>query len=456
MSYICMCCVGDSYLKSLIEEAGGKENDCDYCIEGFPTVDLQFVAELCSEVISTFYELSSNEDYVVIYDRRPAGKDLQDTIKEIADVGDELALAVVECLSSVWHDSDVGETIYGDDPWFVKKTVLDEPLSNKWSDVESSLRGEARYINKKVSDFLDSVFGDIGNVVGADQQPVLVKAGPTSGMRGFYRARSFQTERSLREALDHPEKYLGSPAVGVGRSGRMNAAGQPAFYGASTPETAISEIRPPVGSRVVVAKFAVTRDLTLLDLRALMKNQLIPGLSLFDPATKSAAQRRDFLRVLSVNMVAPVMPESEERDYLVTQVIADYLATLNKVSIDGIIYPSVQQGGNDGSDDALNVVLFHKAARVIRADQEKPTASFEPWFYEDDGPGKWFKPAIAFLRPSPSHNFILPGFQPCPALELVRESLVIHEVKSVSIKTKRFPIDVEAEQVAKRFANVDR
>jgi hypothetical protein len=51
----------------------------------------------------------------------------------------------------------------------------------------------------------------------------------------------------------------------------------------------------------------------------------------------------------------PVMPDDEAFEYLVTQVIADYLAS---TGLDGLVYPSVQVSGGK------NVALFHKAARV--------------------------------------------------------------------------------------------
>jgi hypothetical protein len=53
------------------------------------------------------------------------------------------------------------------------------------------------------------------------------------------------------------------------------------------------------------------------------------------------------------------MPDDEALDYLVTQAVADYLATNYAPQLDGIIYRSVQTRGG-----AKNVVLFHKAARV--------------------------------------------------------------------------------------------
>ena len=66
-----------------------------------------------------------------------------------------------------------------------------------------------------------------------------------------------------------------------------------------------------------------------------------------------------FLRSLSGRITRPAMPDDDPFEYLATQAIADFLATEASVPIDGIIFPSVQAAG-----DVLNVVLFHKAARV--------------------------------------------------------------------------------------------
>ena len=57
------------------------------------------------------------------------------------------------------------------------------------------------------------------------------------------------------------------------------------------------------------------------------------------------------------------MPDDEVLEYLATQAIADFLATENDPVLDGIVFPSVQAAG-----DGLNVVLFHKAARVEKMD----------------------------------------------------------------------------------------
>ena len=100
-------------------------------------------------------------------------------------------------------------------------------------------------------------------------------------------------------------------------------------------------------------------------------------------STLGRLERAKFLGVLGSKMIAPVMPSDEGFDYLPTQVVCDYLAGQKKLSLDGIIYKSVQAGYS-----AKNIVLFHHASRVqeiVVPDGAKVSASFsELSDYEDD------------------------------------------------------------------------
>jgi hypothetical protein len=137
----------------------------------------------------------------------------------------------------------------------------------------------------------------------------------------------------------------------------MNARGISVFYGANDSKVALAEVRPPVGSQVAVARFEITRPIRLLDLTAL--SAVSSDGSVFDPGWTARLERAKFLRSLGQRITKPVMPDDEAFEYLSTQAVADFLATELAVPLDGVIFPSVQTAGN-----ALNVVLFHKAARV--------------------------------------------------------------------------------------------
>jgi hypothetical protein len=89
----------------------------------------------------------------------------------------------------------------------------------------------------------------------------------------------------------------------------MNARGISVFYGSSNIETAMGEVRPPVGSHVLCGRFDVIRPLRLLNLKAL-DTVTVSG-SVFDPEYAASTGMAQFLKTLGDLMVRPVMPEAE-------------------------------------------------------------------------------------------------------------------------------------------------
>ncbi|GEM_PF-698059 len=439
MSYICADCVGEPHLQCLVQDAATSENSCEFCDVDAPAADLWVVAELCEKVIDTFFEESSNTMAVIHFGRTPAGSDLQTTISELTGIPQDAVEVVVEHLSELWYDEGSGQSRYGDDdPWFVLKPSMAEPLGFSWREMEDSLRSEVRYFNPKALALLDMIFGEITNDQDQEGRSVVLEAGPGTSLKTLYRGRVFQTEDALIAALRWPERFLGSPAVGVGAAGRMNGQGQPAFYGATHPEICIAEVRPPVGSLIALAAFDVIRPLRLLDLRRLATVELRPNASLFDPDTLLAAQRRDFLRTLGDRLSAPVVPEQQDRDYLVTQAVADYLAAHATLNVDGIIYPSAQSRIPGELPAGDNVVLFRKACDVSNSDGDGNTAEISLWEYEEDGPGRRFRPSIHFISRAamwPSQREVQ------PALSLVQDSIVIHDISAVRYFSKPHTVD---------------
>jgi hypothetical protein len=119
----------------------------------------------------------------------------------------------------------------------------------------------------------------------------------------------------------------------------------------------------------------------LLDVDALREVSSDIGGSVFDRSYLPRLQRAKFLQWLSRRITMPVMPDDEPFDYLATQAVADFLSTTSNASLDGILYPSVQSGRGN-----LNVVLFHKAARVRLLDIPKGTQiSTHLYLNNDDG-----------------------------------------------------------------------
>ena len=90
---------------------------------------------------------------------------------------------------------------------------------------------------------------------------------------------------------------------------------------------------------------------------------------LFDPTFETISTRLTFLRMLEQEISLPVQPHDEALEYIPTQVVAEYIASV--LGFDGVAYRSAQisQLPNPGQIigprlhlDERNVVLFGAAA----------------------------------------------------------------------------------------------
>jgi hypothetical protein len=231
----------------------------------------------------------------------------------------------------------------------------------------------------------------------------------------------------------------------------MNARGISVFYGASNQKAAVAEVRPPVGAQIAVAQFEIIRKLRLLDLTALSDARLTESLPDFGLAGRM--EQAVFLRSLTERVSRPVMRDDEPFEYLATQAIVDFLAT-DPSRIDGIIFPSLQAPGN-----SFNIVLFHKAARVVPINVPEGTAiSASRGRWTEEG---WvedyevFEKVPPFQRNKHKQKPELPDFAaaaestpPEPrdadlrgdSLRVVPESVEVHRVKRVEFATDEFKV----------------
>ncbi|MDE0479284.1 MAG: RES family NAD+ phosphorylase [Gammaproteobacteria bacterium] len=297
------------------------------------------------------------------YDWERDGEPVVYAIANAADMPEEAAKDIQVILHDQYADFDrmkMGEeTEYCSESYYEEKGTSDQAWQEEWNEFERSLKTEARFFSRTAADHLRSVFRGIDAMSATDGRPLVIDAGPETPLTAIFRARTFQSDDLLEDALCTPEQQLGSPPASLAVDGRMNPRGISVFYGANESRVAIAEVRPPVGSQVAVASFEIIRPLRLLDLTAV--SAVNEGGSVFDSELAGRLERAMFLRSLSQRITQPVMPDDEASEYLSTQAIADFLATESETPIDGIVFPSVQV-----ADDALNVVLFHKAARVER------------------------------------------------------------------------------------------
>jgi hypothetical protein len=385
---ICSACIREPFLANRINEKGLRQI-CFYCKSDGRTFSVDQIAESIPVILDEFYLRMDP------HAGEPLGAVINDLIKSDKDVAED-----IRGVLAIQDASDGKENPSGDfDPsaCYVETHLADTGnLESGWRRFEITLKTEARYFNREAEKVLKRIFDGIDSYRTRFGDSIVVKAGPGTAFTTLHRARVFQSEAKLREAMKHPDREVGPPPATNAVAGRMNAAGISVFYGATKPAVALAEVRPPVGSKVLVGCFKIIRPLQLLDLVAMTDISDEHG-SLFDDAHRHRLKQAEFLRGLSLRLSRAVMPDDQVLDYLPTQAIADFLAAKKTPRLDGIIYPSVQAEHETppaergllgirrpgtarlGAGYQCNVALFQKAARVRRLDKGRDVSVAGDW-----------------------------------------------------------------------------
>lgn len=367
---LCFLCIDEEYLKAEVQKRG-KFELCSYCDQNGQSYTVEEVSERIEIAFEqhfrrtsdqpTYWQQSLLSDRESHYEWERDGEQVVCAIMDAAQIPEDAAQdiqAILEDKHGNFELATMGEeTEFCSESYYEEKGVSDHVWQEEWRNFEQSLKTEARFFSRSAAAHLASIFSGIDAMFTTDGKPLVIDAGLHSELAAVFRARVFQSDEKLKEALCRPDHHLGPPPALHAIAGRMNARGISVFYGANGTDVAIAEVRPPVGSQVAVARFDIVRPLRLLDLTAL--STVNEEGSIFDPMLANRLERAAFLRSLSQRIIKPVMPDDEIFEYLPTQAIADFLATENEPLLDGILFPSVQAAGV-----GLNVVLFHKAARV--------------------------------------------------------------------------------------------
>jgi RES domain/HEPN/RES N-terminal domain 1 len=458
---ICIGCVREDVLRKQVVEVADEDTTCSYCGRLGQTISIDDLADFIEEAIERhFYRTSTEPEGIEIFVAKEGlwerkGQAIGELISDVAGIGDDAAQDVRSNLEerneNFDHDATGEENPFDEDAQYDEKPPDDEELQAEWDSFEKTLKTENRFFSETAQATLTSIFGGVGALKTIDGRSVAVRAGPDTEYLWLFRARSFQNTERLRLALMNPDRELGSPPAIAAKAGRMNAQGISMFYGSTNALNALSEVRPPVGSRVLVGRFAVVRRIRLLDLAAMLSIEVVG--SYFDPEFMKRLAHAQFLRRVSRRMSTPVMPDDENSEYLITQAIADYLATQVSPRLDGIIYPSIQSGVGH------NVVLFHKAARVDEIELPTGTVvSADIFHHTEEGTEPDYWVAEVFPPPVPAVEPDLDGFDPSAfiqgsverpyepidsrliTLRLDLPSLSVYHIRSASFETSEFAV----------------
>ena len=461
IQHICRQCVGDPILAGEVR-CRGEVHLCSYCNRATQAFPLDALAERIHHVMATHFELTPDhpvevEEFITIaldLDWERKGDPATAVIADIAGLDQPIADDVTEWLSQHYGYHEVrygGEDPYGFDAHYDHKDPDTSQLKNAWDNFRREIETQARFFGPYAETTLSKIFADLqtlGTIVG---EPVIREIGPQDDERYVYRARKALSIEELHRILKSPTDELGPPPSKFAAAGRMNSAGIPVFYGAMDRNTCVAEIRPPVGSRVVTGQFEILKTVRLLDLNLL--EQVFVETSHFDERYSEQYGRHAFLRQLVAEITAPVMPQDEAKEYLATQVIADFLAFKVSPRLDGILFRSSQTDGT-----GQNVVLFNHASHVepilvppgTNLDVSMPRTDVDDDFineniliFEETNSDTVNQPqpeTSAATGAQPDQMVENAGGEPAPTLRLHLDTRLVHDIKKMEPQFTNLPV----------------
>ncbi|WP_405123523.1 RES family NAD+ phosphorylase [Pseudomonas sp. M20] len=382
---VCSTCVVEPFLASRIKRKGIK-SVCCLCGATRRCISLKGLADDVELILSDHICVAESQSHR--YGYQYSGDDLDYWVGEIFQCDNDVPIVRAICRELVKHNGSRHRR-FSDDDTYVRLPAMPIDAETDWINFTDGLKHGARFFNHDAQNFLKWLFKDVdryGSLKGSRVIQTLLPSG-----KPIYRARLSNSDDDLNPIIKAPREKLSAPPKEKARSGRMNPEGVPAFYGSFERNTCVAELRPPVGGTVVSGKFKVTRSLRVLNFHYLENAYLGPHPSYFDSTFRTNFARREILRALHQKITTPVLP-GQESNYLVTQVIAEYLARQHSQRFDGIIFRSAQRKNGN------NVVLF---AHAISTDP----------IPDEDG----------FWDPKPVE----------PGIQYVPESLRLHDIQGV-------------------------
>jgi RES domain-containing protein len=215
-------------------------------------------------------------------------------------------------------------------------------------DYSKNVKQENRYIhNKKVLKFLQSV-EEIYS-----KQKILIKKGINlwRAQVGFDWAPIWEGKKIVDYTEGPLMPTMMKPKKNQSFEGRINPKGIPYLYLATDKETAMSEVRPWIGSFVSVGQFKIRKDLKLVNCSIKSKNHKY---YLNEP--DDTIKRESVMSDIDEAFTKPVLKNEETAEYAPTQILGELF---KNSGFDGILYSSALGKGK-------NIVLFNiNSARMI-------------------------------------------------------------------------------------------
>lgn len=346
--FICLKCIGDKPLQVLVEE-NSAQICCSYCHHESTGISMEEFAKIVDEYLRNYIGIGEShptypdDSDSATYEQE--GESLEWVLQEELGIDYDPAKDLVAILvkNDPAYPPDGEDPFYQDDQNYVRANVSSREHHHNWDEFTIRVKHQRRFFDIEVKDKLASLLGKPGSPEALALPTLVIEPG---GIDLMYRARLISSRHEAIRILREPQKELKSPQSKDAKAGRMNPAGISVFYGALSENTAIAEVRPSVGSSVVVGAFKILKKMRLLNLPQI---DLCYTGSIFDPDYENRVSRRDFFQKFHNLITKPILPTEEFIEYVPTQAVAEYVAHV--LNFDGIIYASAQVSSSWSEDE---------------------------------------------------------------------------------------------------------
>ena len=331
MKFCCTECFLDDYLKELIKEEDtlGK---CSFCgSENVYVIDPKELQLYFDPLINLY--TAQVEFYPVYLLKECEGRFIWEILAEDWEVFDdsEIGQAIIEEMYQPHdhHDSSplfLDNYVDREDEWYGVDEELSDKLKEQWDEFCEEITYKNRFFPQKKLDvdLLSEILTYSEDVIAVGDFLFRARLSPDG------------------ELLSAEE--MGAPPKQKAMEGRANPKWIPYLYLASDSDTAVSEIRPQVESRVTIGKFKVNNKISVIDLR----NPYIDTPFKWGDRLAFVLDIYNFLRVLGYILSKPVDRDKTTTEYLPTQYLCEFI---KNQGFEGILYESFLGSGH-------NIVLF--------------------------------------------------------------------------------------------------
>ncbi|MDN4982151.1 RES family NAD+ phosphorylase [Bradyrhizobium sp. WYCCWR 13022] len=382
MTKVCSRCLQQGPLRDWILEVG-SDDDCDFdsTHTGVACVEIDELAEEADRWFQTHYQ-PGDETYEVDPDPESDrvyhgtyGQPYEEIFAEELGSSGDVLQAVLDALPDASHHeiAQGGERYYTDaynfepienararekadqdDYWFANRYTFE------WEDFCKEVQFSSRFFG--IKERLDALFGKPEEYGEGPVRPLYELApGQT-----LYRARLMNSDLSEQALQTDGARLLGAPPASRAQSGRMNVEFIPVFYATFADATAIAELRPSIGDSIAIGRFTTRVPLKVFDFTVFDRRAA-------DRAHFYMHSRYEFIEQMQAQISRPVRPHERQREYIATQIVAEYLKSY--FGCDAVIFKSSMQ--RDGAEDNRNIVILHRD--IFVADDHPGVVTYVDW-----------------------------------------------------------------------------